>query len=209
MSKSQIDGWLDRELNVLAVISEIIHSIEKTAEEEPDGYDTIDLILDLLASAVISTVEEYLENEYDDAFQDGLGGWVSADPDEAARTAAIHAEVDGKTFSDRIEEYVAAGIVGFEAKIAALVATDGHRVRSEGILAAADTLEGVGLTVTKTWQSVYDGKERDEHHRLHGVTVPYKENFEVDGFQAPAPGLFGVAQLDCNCRCWLALGVTE
>lgn len=209
MSKSRIDEWLDRELNVLAVISEIVHSIERTAEDDADDYDTIDLILDLLASTVISTVEEYLENEYDDAFRDGLDGWVSADPDKTARTAAVHAEVDGKTFSDRIEEYAAAGLDGFETKVAALVATDGHRVRSEGVLDAGDTLEGVGLTVTKTWQSVYDGKERDAHHRLHGVTVPYKDDFEVDGFKAPAPGLFGVAQLDCNCRCWLTLGVTE
>lgn len=198
MSKSRIDEWLDRELNVLAVISEIVHSVS----DEPE-------MLDLLVAAVISTVEEYLENEYDDAFQDGLDGWVSVDPDAVNRAAAIYAEVDGKTFSERIEEYVAAGLVGFEAKIAALVATDGHRVRSEGVLDAGDALEGVGLTVTKTWQSVYDGKERDEHHRLHGTTVPYGEDFEVDGFTAPAPGLFGVAQLDCNCRCWLTLGVTE
>lgn len=200
MSKSRID-----ELNILAEASEIV----RTIEEDTHQYDSIDFLLDLMLYTVISMVENYLEQEYDEAFQTGLGYWLSADPDETARTAAIYAKVDGKTFAERIEEYLSEGLDGFETKLSALLITDGHRVRSEGTLAAGDELQTVGLTVTKTWNSVLDGKERDAHYLLHGQTVPYDGLFEIDGHKAPAPGLFGIAELDCNCRCWLTLNVTE
>lgn len=172
-------------------------------------YDSVDFILDLLASIVITDVEQYLAEEYDEAFKTGVDGWLDTEPDETVRREAIYAEVDGKTFADRITEYAAGGLEVFEAKVLNLAETDGHRVRSCGLLDAGAELTDAGLTVTKTWRGVMDERERDPHVALEGVTVPYDGNFEIGGFKAPAPGLFGVAELDCNCRCVLILGVSE
>lgn len=194
------------ELNTLkSEVSEIVRAVKS----EMGNYDSIDFLIDLLASTVVPIVEEQLEAEYDAAFQDGLGGWISVGSDESDRYAAVHADVAGKTFVERIEEYARGDLDNFESKVATLLETDGHRVRSEGTLAAGSELQKAGLTVTKTWRGVMDEKERDPHVRLEGVTIPYNEQFEIDGFFSPAPGLFGVPHLDCNCRCELQLNVTE
>lgn len=204
MSRSRTKAWLDRELELLAVVHEIVRSIEEDAER----YDSIDFLIDLLYSTVVSTVEDYLADEYDAAFNENMNGLYDT-PDEALRREVIYAEVDGKDFAERIMEYAMAGLEDFETKLAGLVSTDGHRVRSEGALAAADSLQSVGLTVTKTWRGVLDEREREAHLRLEGKTVPYDGYFEIDGHKAKAPGLFGVAELDCNCRCDLEIRVTE
>lgn len=165
--------------------------------------------IDLLAPAVIAIVEECLEAEYNGAYLKGINGWLDVELDEATRTAAIYAVVGGENFADRIERYVTEGLDGFVTKVAVLLTTDGHRVRSEGALAAGDDLQRVGLTVTKTWRGVMDQRERDAHIALEGVTIPYDEMFELDGYKAPAPGLFEVAELDVNCRCELEIHVIE
>lgn len=172
-------------------------------------YDSIDFILDLLASIVILDVEAYLQEEYDAAFQEGLDGWLSVGSDEVARHEAVYAVVDGKTFADRINEYALDDLETFESKVFSLIDTDGHRVRSLGTLAAGAELDNVGLKVYKTWYGVMDEHERDPHVRLEGQTVPLDGMFEIDGFKAPAPGLFGIGELDCNCRCEIRLTVTE
>ena len=204
MSRSRTKDWLAREAALLAVVHEIVRSIEEDAAR----YDSIDFLIDLLYSTVVYTVEDYLADEYDTAFQENMNGLYD-EPDEATRREVIYAAVDGKNFAERIMEYAAAGLEGFETKLAGLVSTDGHRVRSEGALAAGESLQSVGLTVTKTWRGVMDEKEREAHVNLEGVTVPYDGFFEIDGYTAPAPGLFGVAELDCNCRCELEIRVTE
>ena len=172
-------------------------------------YDANDFILDLLASVVISDVEQYLTEQYDESFRMGLDGWLDIEPDEATRREAIYADVDGKTFADRIMEYAALSLEDFEAKVLVLAETDGHRVRSNGTLDAGSELTGAGLTVVKTWRGVMDQRERDAHVELEGVTIPYDAEFEVNGYRAPAPGLFGIAELDCGCRCTLTLTVAE
>lgn len=184
-------------------ISEIVRTVQEQAEE----YDSIDFLIDLLASTVIPLVEEQLEAEYDLAYLEGLGGWVSDKPNESTRAEVVWNEVDGKTFADRIAEYAAEDLDKFASKVETLLETDGHRVRSESRLDAGETLSSVGLTVGKTWRGVLDEKERDEHVALEGVTLPLDGLFEINGFTAPAPGLFGVAEYDCNCRCELEIRV--
>lgn len=194
------------ELNTLkSEVSEIVRAVKA----EMDNYDSIDFLIDLLASTVIPIVEKQLEAEYDTAFQNALDGWLSVGSDEAERYAAVYAEVDGKTFADRIEEYARGDLDSFESKVMTLTETDGHRVRSCGTMDAGSELTAAGLTVVKTWRGVLDEREREKHVALEGVTIPYSEHFEIDGCKALAPGLFGVAELDCNCRCELTLSVTE
>lgn len=182
-------------------------TIESYIETFP--YDANEFVLDLLASVVTSDVEEYLAEQYDESFRVGLDGWLDIDPDETARHEAVYADVGGKTFADRIKEYAALSLEEFEAKVLILAETDGHRVRSCGTMDAGTELIGAGLSVVKTWRGVLDQKERDAHVELEGVTIPHDAEFEINGYHAPAPGLFGNAELDCGCRCRLALSVVE
>lgn len=172
-------------------------------------YDANEFVLDLLASVVVSDVEEYLAEEYDDAFKEGLDGWLDVESDETTRHEAVYAEVDGKTFADRIMEYAALSLAEFESKVLTLAETDGHRVRSCGTMDAGTELAGAGLSVVKTWRGVMDKRERDAHVELEGVTIPLDAEFEINGYHALAPGLWNVPELDCNCRCKLTLSVTE
>lgn len=184
-----------------------ISEIVRWVREEAERYDSIDFLIDLLASTVIPLVEEQLGSEYDLAFDESLDGWVHIDPDESARAVAVWGEVGGKTFAQRVEEYAAGDLEHFASKVETLLETDGHRVRSEGRLDAGETLMGVGLTVGKTWRGVLDEKERDAHVALEGVTLPLDGLFEINGYKALAPGLFNVPELDCNCRCELEIRV--
>jgi SPP1 gp7 family putative phage head morphogenesis protein len=58
-----------------------------------------------------------------------------------------------------------------------------------------------GVVQSKEWLSVQDGNTRQEHRQLDGNVVKLHENFTVDGHTGSAPGQFGVAELDINCRC--------
>lgn len=194
------------ELNTLkAEISEIVRTVETEAEH----YDSIDFLIDLLASTVITTVEEYLEQEYNAAYATGIDGWIDSEPDETTRRAAIYAKVGGKSFDERIVEYLSDGLDGFESKINTLIDTDGHRIRQEATLDAGESLHGVGLTVTKTWNSVKIPTTRDTHYLLDGTTIPLNEQFETVNGKTLAPGCFGVAEEDVNCLCYLTIQVTE
>lgn len=171
-----------------------INQIFNTVRSNPELHD-------LLASAVTEIVEAHLGSEYDKSY----GRWIDSPPDDMVRSEAIYAEVAGKTFADRIREYAEGNLASFMTSVALLLETDGHRCRSEGALAAGDELSSVGYTVTKRWVTMQDNDVRDPHVRLEGKTVPLDEMFEIDGYRAPAPGLFGVAELDVNCRCELEI----
>ena len=186
-----------------AEISELIHVLEN----EKLTYDNANFLIDLLASTVITMVEEQLTAEYDQAFASGLGGWLDIPPDETTRHSVIYARVGGMTFAQRITEYAAGDLNHFISKIKTLLDTDGHRVRSAGTLVAGEMLADIGLTVNKTWRGVLDKNERDAHIALEGVTLPVDGLFEINGHTAPAPGLFDVPEYDCNCRCELEIRV--
>ena len=36
---------------------------------------------------------------------------------------------------------------------------------------------------------------------LDGVQIDLDDKFEIQGYEAEAPGLFGVPEMDINCRC--------
>jgi SPP1 gp7 family putative phage head morphogenesis protein len=70
----------------------------------------------------------------------------------------------------------------------------------------AGTLEGFeqsGVVQEKEWLSSRDERVRESHlPPLDGQVVKLKEDFTSnDGNQAPAPGAFGLAEEDVQCRC--------
>lgn len=90
------------------------------------------------------------------------------------------------------------GGVSLPDAIIRIADTEMHRIANA---AALETARRDGAR-TKTWVTMMDDRVRDSHDYLLGQTVDIDEDFYTwDGAHAPAPGMFGVPEEDCNCRC--------
>lgn len=198
-------AWLLREDELNRIVRDYVEQTIEAIHNEPDIFDEL---LYILSEAIREQVEQYLTREYEVAWDETLADHLALTPNEYELYDAVHRDIDGKDFADRIREYVASfGIDLNEAvllsSLALLVATDGHRVRSEAGQDAGEELSSVGYTVTKRWTTMGDKAVREAHTELEGVTLPINEYFEVNGARALAPGMFGRGDLDVNCRCVL------
>lgn len=81
--------------------------------------------------------------------------------------------------------------------------TEGHRIQQRSALDAQYAAREKGADILKQWDSTLDNRTRPHHRQLDGQIRELEEDFEVDGMTAPAPGHFGRASEDCNCRCCL------
>ena len=110
----------------------------------------------------------------------------------------VDAKVVGKTWRERVREYAETG--GTPEDIARIIETESHRDYNE---AALTTARKAGAK-SKTWNTMMDDRVRDAHEPLQSVTVPIDGTFVTwDGYETQAPGMFGVPELDVNCRCFL------
>lgn len=110
----------------------------------------------------------------------------------------VDAKVADKTWRERVEDYFANG--GSVDDLVRIAETETHR---DANTAALDTAKRAGAT-SKTWVTMGDEKVRDPHQYLDGVTIGIDDEFiTYDGGHAKAPGLFGIPELDINCRCIL------
>lgn len=111
---------------------------------------------------------------------------------------AVDAKVAGKTWRERVEEYFSSG--GSVDDLVRIAETETHR---DANTAALNTAKKAGAK-RKTWVTMGDEKVRDPHQYLDGVTIGIDDEFiTYDGGHAKAPGLFGIPELDINCRCIL------
>ena len=156
---------------------------EARGEEE----DIIDEMLDLflLAYAQGNTVtNENLSSNWQPTL------------DNAMET--VDAEVAGKTWRQRVEEYFSNN--GSVDDLIRIAETEVHRDANESALATA---KRAGAT-KKTWLTMLDERVRSTHEYLEGMTVGINEDFYTyDGDHASAPGLFDLAENNVNCRCEL------
>lgn len=81
--------------------------------------------------------------------------------------------------------------------------TEGHRIQQKSALDAQYKAKESGADIVKQWDSTMDKKTRPHHRHLDGQIRELDEDFEVEGMTAKAPGYFGKAKEDCNCRCCL------
>lgn len=81
--------------------------------------------------------------------------------------------------------------------------TEGHRVQQSSILDAQYRAKEKGADIVKQWDSTLDNRTRPHHKMLDGQIRELDEDFEVEGMTASAPGHFGRAKEDINCRCCL------
>lgn len=81
--------------------------------------------------------------------------------------------------------------------------TEGHRVQVQSALDAQHVAKSKGADIVKQWDATLDGATREHHQMLDGQIREVDEPFEVANLKVEAPGMFGLASEDCNCRCCL------
>lgn len=79
--------------------------------------------------------------------------------------------------------------------------TEGHRVQNTARLDSMNAAKSKGADIVKQWDATLDGNTRPEHASLDGQIRELDEDFTVGGYSGSSPGNFGVAYMDCNCRC--------
>lgn len=81
--------------------------------------------------------------------------------------------------------------------------TEGHRIQVQSALDAQHVAKSKGADIVKQWDATLDGATREHHQMLDGQIREVDEPFEVENLKVEAPGMFGLASEDCNCRCCL------
>lgn len=170
--------------------------VDQIRERFPDGLasfsptdeeDIIDEMLDLflLAYATGNTVtNENLSSDWQPTVDD---------VDDV-----VNERVAGKTWKDRVRDYFSSGGTGDD--LIRIAETETHRIANESALRTA---REDGATF-KTWATMLDDRVRETHDYLEGMTVGINEEFYTfDGDHASAPGTFGLAENNVNCRCEL------
>ena len=115
----------------------------------------------------------------------------------------VNAEIEGKTFRDRIDEQL---IEDSLEGIIRIIDTEAHRDYNTRVFDCGKASGKPGLR--KQWRTMMDDRVRDQHLYLEGVTVGMDDYFYTDtGEYTLYPGGFGVPELDINCRCSIALVV--
>ena len=117
---------------------------------------------------------------------------------------------------DTMARRVAKSLDGDYKKAITIVRTEAGRVREAGHLASArninETLKNgtTSMRLVKTWKTMKDGRVRDHHHTMDGVTVAMDEDFVLPGgVKTQAPKQSGVASEDINCRCFVKYELKE
>jgi uncharacterized protein with gpF-like domain len=100
----------------------------------------------------------------------------------------------------------------FNARKNVIVVTETQNIAEAAKITEAQVLSGLSPTineniqseVTKTWETVGDGKVRETHVEADGQTVPISDVFRVGGYSMMFPGdsnLGAPASEIANCRC--------
>ena len=82
-----------------------------------------------------------------------------------------------------------------------IIRTECYRVFAEARKDRLDRLRGVDMI--KEWVTSMDERVRSSHAAMHGVKVPYHQDFILpSGATGFGPLMFGIAAEDINCRCF-------
>jgi len=115
----------------------------------------------------------------------------------------LYMPVDGEDFRQRVSRRIDEGTLG-EYELQRIVETDGHRVSETGAYETAELVSyETGMQFEKVWETMRDPRVRDTHDYLQSMRVGLDEFFVTyNGNKTKFPGEFGIAEEDCNCRCW-------
>lgn len=143
---------------------------------------------------------------------------VAAIMNETKLSTTLYAALDMKELQKKIAGEISRGIAGGQlyteiarniagyARIPKnnamrIVRTEAGRIQSKACLDACHKAKEKGADIVKQWDSSLDKRTRKSHRELDGQIRELDEKFEVNGHQADAPRMFGVAKEDINCRC--------
>ena len=138
----------------------------------------------------------------------------------AKMTFADRLNVNMKDFKQKVKDTITRGIASASTykdianqlsivtgesinKSYRIARTEGHRITAEAKLNSMKKAKQQGADVVKQWDATLDGKTRKNHRKLDGEWVEVDEYFNVGGRKVKAPGKFGRAEEDINCRCIL------
>jgi len=108
--------------------------------------------------------------------------------------------IKGESYFDTAKRLKEA-LEGNYAKAQRIVWTESHRCKEQAQLEAHQRLKEKGVDVKRMWVATLDNKTRDTHGELDGQIDDKDGYFHVRGMTTKAPGMFGIASEDCNCRC--------
>nr|DAV75034.1 MAG TPA: minor capsid protein [Caudoviricetes sp.] len=154
--------------------------------------------------------QEYIEYELylllGSYYIDGLystGLTKDIDVSSSDMQSCIYQTIAGKTFKDRVYEYVANNDV---KALVRLLDSEAHRVyESAAYKTATDYQKATGKEVFKVWNTQGDLKVRDTHEYIDSLIKKLDEPFiTFDLDEAQFPGGFNNAENNVNCRCWLS-----
>ena len=175
-------------------INQMISTSYRLAVTELDDVqDQVAQIIDDLLSMLILAYNAGM-----DATAQNLAADLSVDLD--ALEDALYTSIDGKTFEQRVQEYVLAQDM---AGLSVVAASEYHRLYNAGAYEGAQQfVRTQGLGITKRWVTVRDDRVRETHRYLEGMSVDVDEEFYTsDGDHAPYPGAFRKAKNNVGCRC--------
>jgi hypothetical protein len=175
-------------------INQMISTSYRLAVTELDDVqDQVAQIIDDLLSMLILAYNAGM-----DATAQNLAADLSVDLD--ALEDALYTSIDGKTFEQRVQEYVLAQDM---AGLSVVAASEYHRLYNAGAYDGAQQfVRTQGLGITKRWVTVRDDRVRETHRYLEGMSVDVDEEFYTsDGDHAPYPGAFRKAKNNVGCRC--------
>lgn len=178
---------------------------------------------------VKAQIRKYIEESYEDGHEGVfyLLGLAAFKVNQKQMQKVIYHKIDGKTFEDRIDEIWEESKSreqpqdlphndkkkAFEPyklnaddsyKLERIAVTEGHRAYVNGQSdAGQDIQEKKGVTLYKRWDATMDDKTRKTHRLLNGQLKMLDEVFTTENGSATAPGMFGIAEEDVNCRCIL------
>ena len=134
-------------------------------------------------------------------------GLLDRDPQEFINRdemeRVINEPIAGKTYRDRIREYLDAEDSTVE-DFQRVAETDATRVYNAGVVDGGKASGVPG--VMKQWITMEDERVRSTHEYLQSMTVPLDADFWTwDNDHARAPGLFTLPENNINCRCTIQL----
>lgn len=180
----------------------------KTAEEKKKIC--IDAVYDLLVLAYVygnqRTTSEIPPDIAQLLVESGnldSGGNIPVDTNDLY--TALYEPIAGETFEQRISKRIDDGTLDRET-LNRILETDWHRMEETGAYDTARTVSAkTGRNAYKVWKTMLDDRVRDSHWGMEGQSVPMDQKFRsMDGNETMFPGQFGIAEEDCNCRCFVS-----
>ena len=189
MNESTIMNW--DELNLIReTVPELVNDYRKRKDrkEVERWCDYLEFVLCLIYAYGWQDAEQMIGIV---PFRDGLD------------INAVNLEIKGETFRDRVFTQLDEDSVD---GILRIIDTEAHRDYNTAVYDAGKESGIQGLK--KHWWTMMDGKVRETHSYIQGMTVSLDDRFYTfDGDSALAPGGFELPENNVNCRCWITLGI--